>query len=66
VVVAHHSLALLGVARFAHRHGLPLVVWTVDTRGALRHWMRPGRAWLVTTNHPALALRLRAAEKIRS
>jgi glycerophosphoryl diester phosphodiesterase len=42
------------------------VVWTVDTRGALRHWMRPGRAWLVTTNHPALALQLRAAEKIRS
>ena len=66
VVVAHHSLALLGVARFARRHDLPLLVWTVDTPGALRHWMRPGRAWLVTTNHPALALRVRAAERIRS
>ena len=64
VVVAHHTLALLGVARFARRHRLPLLVWTVDTVGSLRHWLRPGRAWLVTTNHPELALLVRGPERI--
>ncbi len=59
VVVANHALARAGVARFARRRGLPLLVWTVDTRSALRYWMRPGRAWLVTTNHPQTALELR-------
>jgi glycerophosphoryl diester phosphodiesterase len=65
IVVAHHSLALLGVARFARRHGLPLLVWTVDTPPALSHWLRPGRAWLVTTNRPEVALRIRGPERLR-
>ena len=64
VVVAHHWLARLRVRRFARRRGMPLVVWTVDTPGSLRFWMRPGRAWLVTTNVPELALRLRAPAKL--
>ena len=59
LVVAHHALARLGVAAFARRRGLPLLVWTVDTPRGLRHWLRPGRAWLVTTNQPALAMRVR-------
>ncbi|MBB6625903.1 glycerophosphodiester phosphodiesterase [Nocardioides sp. KIGAM211] len=65
VVVAHHSLARLGVARFARRRGLPLLVWTVDTPRSLAHWLRPGGAWLVTSNHPALALAVRAARERR-
>lgn len=60
VVVAHHTLARLRVGRFARRHRLPLLVWTVDTPRSLAYWMRPGRAWLVTTNEPSLALGLRA------
>jgi len=64
VVVAHHWLARIRLRRFARRHGLPLVVWTVDTPNSLRYWMRPGRAWLVTTNQPALALRLRPTDKL--
>lgn len=60
VVVAHHWLARLRVRRFARRHGLPLLVWTVDTPRSLAYWMKPGRAWLVTTNEPAVALGLRA------
>jgi len=59
LVVAHHTLARLGVAAFARRRGLPLLVWTVDTPRGLRYWLRPGRAWLVTTNQPALAMRVR-------
>ncbi|MDF1602397.1 glycerophosphodiester phosphodiesterase [Nocardioides sp. YIM 152315] len=64
LVVAHHWLARLTVARFARRHRLPLLVWTVDTAPSLRHWTRTGRAWLVTTNHPDLALRLRRPERL--
>jgi glycerophosphoryl diester phosphodiesterase len=61
LVVAKHTLARLGVAAYARRRGLPLLVWTVDTERSLRYWMRPGRAWLVTSNEPALALRVRDA-----
>ena len=60
-VAAQHWLALLTVGRLARRRGLPLAVWTVDHPLLLRHWLRPGRAWLVVTNRPDLALRLRAA-----
>lgn len=59
VVVANHWLALGGVARFARSVDLPLLVWTVDDPVSLRWWMRPGRAWLVTTNRPGLAMALR-------
>jgi glycerophosphoryl diester phosphodiesterase len=60
LVVAKHTLARLGVAAFARRRHLPLLVWTVDTEESLRYWMRPGRAWLVTTNQPGLALKVRS------
>ena len=60
LVVAKDVLARLGVARFARRRRLPLLVWTVDSEKSLRYWMRPGRAWLVTTNQPGLALRVRS------
>jgi len=64
VVVAHHWLARLGLRRFARRHRLPLLVWTVDTPRSMAYWMRPGRAWLVTTNRPDVALDLRRAERM--
>jgi glycerophosphoryl diester phosphodiesterase len=64
LAVAHHWLARIRVRRFARRHRLPLLVWTVDTPPSLAYWMRPGRAWLVTTNEPAVALGLRA-DRIR-
>ena len=63
VVVARHTLARLGMAWLARRRGLPLLVWTVDGERALRYWLRPGRAWMVTTNRPDLALDLR--ERLR-
>lgn len=56
VVVVHHSLATLNVQRWARTRGLPLLVWTVDDAPHLRWWLRDGMAWLVTSNHPALAL----------
>ena len=61
LVVARHTLARLGTAWLARRRGLPLLVWTVDGDRPLRYWLRPGRAWMVTTNQPDLALRLRGS-----
>lgn len=57
VVCANHGLALLRLRRFARAHGLRLMVWTVDHPALLRWWTRPGSAWIVVTDHPALALR---------
>jgi glycerophosphoryl diester phosphodiesterase len=59
LVVAKHTIARLGVAALARRRRLPLLVWTIDTDKSLRYWMKPGRAWLVTSNYPAAALRTR-------
>ena len=59
LVVAKHTIARFGVAAFARRRGLPLLVWTVDTADSLQYWMKPGRAWLVTSNNPELALTAR-------
>ncbi|SFC50263.1 Glycerophosphoryl diester phosphodiesterase family protein [Nocardioides terrae] len=59
VIAAHHLLAFLTLRRLARRRGLDLLVWTPDHAVLLRYWLRPGRAWLVTTNHPGLAIRIR-------
>jgi len=64
LAVAHHWLARLHVRRFARKHGFPLLVWTVDTEASLRYWLKPGRAWLVTTNNPEVALGLRGPDRI--
>lgn len=60
VIAAHHALAFLTLRRLARRRGLDLLVWTPDHPALLWYWLRPGRAWLVTTNHPARALALRS------
>jgi glycerophosphoryl diester phosphodiesterase len=64
VVAANHWIALFGVARLARRERLRLLAWTVDSRLGLRWWLRPGRAWLVTSNHPALALSMRSSRAV--
>lgn len=61
VVCVHHALATLNVARWARANGLPMLVWTVDDGPHLRSWLRPGAAWMVTSNHPRLALSLRTS-----
>lgn len=59
VLCAHQVLAAVTLRRLARRHRLDLLVWTVDHPRLLRWWLRPGRAWMVTTNHPARALAVR-------
>ncbi len=59
VVAANKWLARLGVARWTHRQGLLLLVWTVDDRRGLRRWINDPRCWLVTTNQVRDAVRIR-------
>jgi glycerophosphoryl diester phosphodiesterase len=59
VVVANKWLAQLGVARWAHRAGIPLLVWTVDDTRGLRRWLGDPRCWMVTTNNVREAVRIR-------
>lgn len=66
VLCAHHVLAALTLRRLAARRGLDLLVWTVDDTRLLRWWLRPGRAWMVTTNHPARALGVRPPGRMPS
>jgi glycerophosphoryl diester phosphodiesterase len=61
VMCVHHALAAMTLRRLARRYGLDLLVWTLDDARLLRWWLRPGRAWMVTTNHPARALALTPA-----
>ncbi len=59
LVVCHQRIARYTVARFARRHGLPLLVWTVDDPDALAYWLTQDVSWLVTTNYPERAIGLR-------
>jgi glycerophosphoryl diester phosphodiesterase len=59
LVVAHRRIARLGVARWAARQPLPLLVWTVDDPRSLRAWLSDPRVWLLTSNQPELACRIR-------
>ncbi|MFC6343375.1 hypothetical protein ACFP8W_15425, partial [Nocardioides hankookensis] len=65
LAVAHHTLARLHVRSYARHRGFPLLVWTVDTEDSLRYWLKPGRAWMVTTNRPEVALRLRSPGRMQ-
>jgi glycerophosphoryl diester phosphodiesterase len=59
LAVCRHTQARLWGARWARRHGLPLLVWTVDDPADLRAWLGDDRAWMVTTNFPRRAVELR-------
>ena len=59
VVVAQHTLARFWLRSYAHRKGLPLLVWTVDEPTALARWMNDSRTWMVTTNYPKRAFAAR-------
>jgi glycerophosphoryl diester phosphodiesterase len=58
-VAAHHRWARWWLRDWAHRRGLPLLVWTVDDDRRLAHWLADPLTWVVTTNRPARAMQLR-------
>ena len=62
------SLARLGVARSRGGTGCRCWCGPSTRRGRSRYWLDPGRAWLVTTNEPelALAIRRRGPDRMRA
>jgi glycerophosphoryl diester phosphodiesterase len=58
-VAAHFTLAMIRLARWTTRIGVPLLVWTVDSPRLQRRFLHDRRIWMITTNHPARAVALR-------
>ena len=63
VVVPHHALATLRLTRWAARRRVPVLVWTVDRTWLLWLLLRRRRVWMITTNRPTLAARMRDAAR---
>lgn len=59
LVVAQKRIARVRLERMARKRHLPLLVWTVDGARELNYWLNKSSAWLVTTDVP------RCAQKIR-
>ncbi len=60
-VALHHRLALAGVARQCRARQLGVMVWTVNAEPEIRYWLARGRADILVTDRPALAVVLRGA-----
>jgi glycerophosphoryl diester phosphodiesterase len=58
-VAAHYALAMARLTRWTARIGVPLLVWTVDSPRLQRRLLRDHRVWMITTNWPARAIKLR-------
>jgi glycerophosphoryl diester phosphodiesterase len=58
-VAAHFALAMIRLARWTTRIGVPLLVWTVDSPRLQKRFLHDKRIWMITTNHPARAVALR-------
>ena len=58
-VAAHFALAMVRLARWTTRIGVPLLVWTVDSPRLQRRFLHDRRIWMITTNHPARAVAMR-------
>jgi len=58
-VAAHFTLAMIRLARWTTRIGVPLLVWTVDSAWLQKRFLHDKRIWMITTNHPAGAVALR-------
>jgi glycerophosphoryl diester phosphodiesterase len=58
-VAAEHRLARAGVRRQCRRHHVNVMVWTVNSERELRYWLSDGRADVVITDRPTVAIGLR-------
>jgi glycerophosphoryl diester phosphodiesterase len=55
LLVPQRHLARIRLIGLAGRHGLPVLVWTVDSRRELERLFADPRVWMVTTNYPERA-----------
>ena len=58
-VAAERRFARAGVGRQCRRHGVKIMVWTVNRDEELRYWLAGDRADVVITDRPADAIALR-------
>jgi glycerophosphoryl diester phosphodiesterase len=58
-IAVDHKLARLGVLRQAARHGVGVMVWTVDTGRLIDHFLADERVDVLITNRPEEAVRRR-------
>jgi glycerophosphoryl diester phosphodiesterase len=58
-VAAEHRLARAGIRRQCRRHHVKMMVWTVNSERDLRYWLSDGRADVVITDRPTVAIGLR-------
>lgn len=59
LVAPHYLAARFGVARWAARAEVPMLVWTVDGERELRRWVHAPGVFAVCTNAPAAATQMR-------
>lgn len=59
-VAVNHRLARLGVTRTCHRHGIGVMVWTVDPDPLIDRFLLDHRIEVLITNRPGHAARRRA------
>ena len=58
-VAAHYALAMIRLSRWTKKIGVPLLVWTVDSPRLQRRLLHDRRIWMITTNVPDQAYRIR-------
>ncbi|MGI8578316.1 MAG: glycerophosphodiester phosphodiesterase [Nocardioidaceae bacterium] len=66
LVAAAPAIARRGLAQWASRVGLPLMVWTIDGKRQLNHWLGDPRVAIVTTNRPVEAAAIRRQRELAS
>lgn len=59
LLAVSYPIARAGVLRWAHRHGLPVLAWTINNPRTLAKIGRDRRLWAYTTDFPRLAARYR-------
>lgn len=59
LVAVNYRLARLGVARACHRHGIGIMVWTVDPDPLIERFLCDRRIEVLITNRPGHAVRRR-------
>jgi len=57
-LAVNYQIARLGVLSWAHRNGLPVLLWTLNTPELITRAQRDPRVWAYTTDYPRLAQQL--------
>lgn len=59
MLAMNYRVSRAGALRWAHRHDLPVLVWTINRPRLMRKVLADDRYWAFTTDNPRMALQLR-------